>query len=30
VLVIAADPAGGEQVAHWFLALDEGRTPLPA
>ncbi|NED98469.1 arginine repressor [Phytoactinopolyspora alkaliphila] len=27
VLVISADPAGGEQVAAWFLALAEGHVP---
>jgi transcriptional regulator of arginine metabolism len=27
VLVISADPAGGERVAQWFLGLAEGRVP---
>lgn len=27
VLVIAADPDGGERVAAWFLALAEGHVP---
>ncbi|WP_166355332.1 arginine repressor [Phytoactinopolyspora limicola] len=30
VLVITADPAGGERVAAWFLALAEGRVPAPS
>ena len=29
VLVVTADPAGGADVAAWFLALAEGRTPEP-
>jgi transcriptional regulator of arginine metabolism len=29
VLVISTDPAGGERIARWFLALAEGRTPEP-
>ncbi|MBB5791449.1 arginine repressor [Jiangella mangrovi] len=29
VLVITTDPAGGERVAAWFLALAEGNVPAP-
>jgi transcriptional regulator of arginine metabolism len=27
VLVITTEPTGGDEVAAWFLALAEGRTP---
>ena len=29
VLIVTADPTGGEQVARWFLALADGRVPEP-
>jgi transcriptional regulator of arginine metabolism len=29
VLVVTTDPTGGANVAAWFLALAEGRTPEP-